>query len=201
MIDARFQHMADPGTHPERERSRFRSNSRETMKLLERELRHLGAADVVIEAGFTRGNIRNDGWPRSSAKPEHPAVRISVETPDGPLSFPCDAFDNYEDNIRAIALTLERLRAVDRYGVSVGREQYKGWAQLPAADGEFANKQEALRYLEKMAGNHIAGVQVDDLEIITPIYRIAAKKHHPDAGGEAGVFERINAAYKMLKGD
>jgi len=48
--------------------------------------------------------------------------------------MPCDSFRDWEANLRAIALSLEHLRAVDRYGVTTEEEeQYTGWLRLPAA--------------------------------------------------------------------
>ncbi|MBU1622446.1 MAG: J domain-containing protein [Nanoarchaeota archaeon] len=38
-----------------------------------------------------------------------------------------------------------------------------------------------------------------DLELINKNYKILAKQHHPDAGGEMEMFKKINHAHKMLK--
>jgi hypothetical protein len=40
--------------------------------LLERELSHLAAEEITIEAFFRPDEIRNDGWPRSTAQLPHP---------------------------------------------------------------------------------------------------------------------------------
>lgn len=48
------------------------------------------------------------------------------------LSYPCDSCDNWQHNVRSIALALQALRAVDRYGVTRRAEQYRGWGKLPA---------------------------------------------------------------------
>lgn len=42
----------------------------------------------------------------------------------GHLSYPCDTFTTLQDNLRVIALALEALRMVDRYGVTRRGEQY-----------------------------------------------------------------------------
>ncbi len=48
--------------------------------------------------------------------------------------FPCDRFKHWDDNLRAISLTLERMRAVDRYGVTLNKQQYAGFKALPAQE-------------------------------------------------------------------
>jgi hypothetical protein len=47
----------------------------------------------------------------------------------------------------------------------------------------------------------ILGVDKDclDIELINKNYKLLAKKHHPDAGGETERFKRINNAHKTLK--
>ncbi len=45
------------------------------------------------------------------------------------------------------------------------------------------------------------GVDEDetDLELISKNYKSLAKKHHPDMGGDHKMFQKINAAHKMIK--
>ncbi len=106
-----------------------------TLDLLEYELGKLKARDIVIQADFAMADLSNDGQPRSGKFPRSPRVILSFEGSKGALSIPCDRFISWTDNIRAIALSLEALRKVDRYGITVSDEQYRGWAQLPAASG------------------------------------------------------------------
>lgn len=51
-----------------RRRAPFRTGWGKTLDLLEVELRRLKAKDIVIQADFRAEDIRNDGWPRSSAR-------------------------------------------------------------------------------------------------------------------------------------
>lgn len=75
-----------------------------------------------------------DGMPRADAKPEHPGIIVNIEPRNKPpMSFPCDTFTHWHDNLRAIALTLEALRKVDRYGVTQTGQQYRGWQAIEAA--------------------------------------------------------------------
>jgi hypothetical protein len=155
----------------------FRAPWSATLDLLERELSHLDARSTVIEIAVDEGDIRLDGWPRSNARPRHPGVILSFDSKHGPLRYGTDAFPRWQSNLRAIALGLESLRRVDRYGIGKRGEQYQGWKALPAGEGDLASK-----------GRRIIEEQFDgDLTA-------AIKATHPDRGGDAEEFRAIMAA-------
>ena len=81
----------------------FRATYVKTLDELEYELQHLGARDTVIQVeGLTRDDIRNDGWPRSvNWKNGYggPGVVLSFDSPKGSMSFPCDRFGDWQDNV------------------------------------------------------------------------------------------------------
>ncbi|MEI9975073.1 MAG: hypothetical protein WDO73_25285 [Ignavibacteriota bacterium] len=81
-----------------------------TLRELERELKHLQARDVLIQAYLADRQIRIDGWPRANERPSAPGVILTFGTAGGTLSFPCDTYAHYESNIRAISLSLTALR-------------------------------------------------------------------------------------------
>ena len=143
MIDARFKSIKSwpkkPTPATER-RNRFRSSWQQTLDLIETELSKLKAGDIVIEAYFRPEDIRNDGWPRSNARPSQPGVVLKFATKKGQMEFACDKFKDYQQNLRAIGMGLEKLRMVEDYGIVTEAEQYTGWLKLPAAsatDTEF----------------------------------------------------------------
>jgi hypothetical protein len=115
----------------------FRAGSNDTLWKLEYELDKLGAVEVVIELALTESEIRIDGWPRAGARPSHPGVVVSFDSRHGPLRYGTDAFPDWQANVRGIALGLEALRKIDRYGISHRGEQYTGWKQLSAGDSGF----------------------------------------------------------------
>lgn len=126
----------------------FKASWEDTLDLLARELDHLGAYNAVLQADFAERDIRADGMPRANARqPQHPGVRLAFDSRHGPLTYATDAHERqfgygmqgWQANVRAIALALEALRAVDRYGVTRRGEQYTGWKQLPAGTGTPAS--------------------------------------------------------------
>jgi hypothetical protein len=184
-------------TPPHRRRdAAFRAPYAKTLDLLEHELDMLKARDIIVQAYFTLSQIRNDGWPYSSARPSEPGVIVSCQTPKGPLSFPCDTYHTFDDNLRAIALSLQALRAVDRYGVTQHAEQYKGFTPLPS--GETKSREDAAHFVS------IHG-DIDYLKILEnaehrdTALRNAAMKLHPDKPtGSHDLFVRLQEAKEIL---
>ena len=172
-----------------RKSSPFDSSYSATLDLLDRELFHAGARSAVVQLALDPRDIRNDGMPRADARPvQHPGVIVSFEKDLGgrkvPLSFPCDVFPHWQANLRAIALALEALRRVDRYGVTSMAEQYRGWAQLPGpivAPAAMSPEQAASFF--RGFSNDDAHVLLQSSESMQAAYRLAVRKLHPDANG------------------
>lgn len=185
MIDARFVPIEHwPGKkRASRKRAIFRIKYPDRLDLLEKELRHLGATYILIQAYFDLADIRNDGWPRSSARPKEPGIVVSFTKRGGEaLAFPCDTYDGWEDNLYAIALSLEALRSVDRYGVTKGTEQYQGFKAIAAPQQEeIRDTKWALEHLARVAQTSAASLR-GDMAAIDLAYRAAARKTHPDHG-------------------
>lgn len=180
-----------------RQRSRFRAGKVDTDNLLRHELEKLKAKNVVIQLALTPADIRIDGLPRAGARPTHPGVILAFDSKHGPLSYPCDTYDAWEDNLRAIALALEALRAVDRYGVTRRAEQYRGWQQLPenAGGGDLAW---AVRNLAQLSGIHLDPARPDKLACETA-YRAGLRRCHPDTGGSDDAFKQLQAVKAIIE--
>jgi hypothetical protein len=151
MIDARFR--ALPKWQEKRglqfRHPQFKSAYSKTLDKLEYELAKLDAKNIVIEAGFSMADIRNDGWPRGKSRPAHPGVILYFTGKDGAMRFPCGTYSLFEANMHAIALTLENLRAIDRYGVTMGHEQYVGFKQIAAPAPVEISAEAAAREIAK----------------------------------------------------
>lgn len=199
-IDIRFVSLqAWPGERTKnRTRSQFSASFSSTCETLERELVHLRAKHVVIQADCDDSQIRRDGMLRTDARTRTPGIILSFESKHGPLSYPCDRFTDWHDNLRAIALGLEALRTVDRYGVTKRAEQYKGWKALTfRGDDYFANEQDAATFL---AGEYTtASTVLASFDTAKAAYKKRAADNHPDAGGDPEVFKRVTAAWEMIR--
>ncbi|SNS59050.1 molecular chaperone DnaJ [Rhodococcoides kyotonense] len=179
-----------------RQRSNFSAPWRSTLDLLDRELHYLGTgnrnAPAVLQIAMREQDFRLDGMPRANAVPSHPGVILAIESNKGPLSFPCDRFDRWQDNLRAIALALEALRKIDRYGITPNAEQYTGWKQLgTAADSQ--TPEAALRYLKRVSGSQLA-------QTTEQTYRKARANAHPDRNnGDRSQWDRVEEAAAILR--
>jgi hypothetical protein len=128
-----------------------------------------------------------------------PGVILSFQSAKGVLSFPCDRYTDWESNLRAIALSLEALRAVDRYGVTQHAEQYKGWQALPPASGPEMSAETAAQFLSHVSGIFVSHVSTDP-DALERAYKAAARSLHPDQGGSHDEFVRLQQAKRALDG-
>lgn len=180
-------------------------NWSDTTEVLERELRELEAEDILLQMFVTRRECRRDGWIRADARPSHPAVILSFDSKWGPLSYPCQTFETWKANVRAIALALEALRKVDRYGVTSTGQQYTGWKRLPPPGGSTitTGRRDAAAVLIRHGGEPWVPEDVDDLledpDLVRAAYRDAARATHPDRGGDREAFEAVKAAKRVLE--
>lgn len=159
----------------------FRASWEATVDLLRDELAWLGATAAVIETGHFPHERRKDGAPHGSyhlATTGRDGVRLSFTAATGPLRFSTDTFYGWQTNLRAIALGLKALRAVDRYGIASGSEQYAGWAQLPAGTVPMTNAR-AVEIIRQFAGLP----EGEPVITITKAWRAAIKAAHPDVNG------------------
>ena len=107
-----------------RRASAFSAKFSDTLELLRKELRLLEPQSryypkTVLQIAMDEKDFRLDGMPRAGAKAQHPGVILTIypnAKEASELTFPCDTFLTWQDNLRAIALTLEALRKVNRYG-------------------------------------------------------------------------------------
>jgi hypothetical protein len=198
MIDARFRPLPKWNRKPDlrSRQAQFKTPYNRTLDLLESELRHLKAKNIVIEAGYGLDQIRNDGWPRGGTSPSHPGAILYFDSADGALCFPCGTYSRIEHNIHAIALTLENLRAVDRYGVTLGHEQYRGFAALPAPPKQMT-VEDAARFIASNSA-FSDGVIIENANDYRLAYRQAAARLHPDVTGSNDAFYTLGRAKERL---
>jgi hypothetical protein len=185
-----------------RRASNFKATYTTTLDLLDREVYHLGADRAVLQLALTERDIRNDGLPRAQARPSHPGVILAFESTYGPLQYATDAFTTWQDNLRAIALGLEALRKVDRYGITRNGTQYTGFRALMASTSmdvrDAACTLAAFTDDEWKWDDLLVEVGTTDKNWTRQAYRTAAKRRHPDVGGSHSDWLRLEEAYRLL---
>jgi hypothetical protein len=82
-----------------RQPSQFKAPLTNTLDLLDRELTKVGARNIVFQCDVDAADIRLDGMLRAGVKPRSPAVILSFDSRHGPLSYPCDRFNDWKDKL------------------------------------------------------------------------------------------------------
>jgi hypothetical protein len=187
------------------EYSPFKATWASTLNLLRSELDQLKADKVIIEVDVTDAAIRLDGMLYANAKVASPAVRLAFESKHGWLAYATDRYvgrwagspPDWQHNIRAVALGLEALRKVDRYGITKRGEQYAGWKALPAGG---MGRAAALGVIFMAAGLDIEPTELDrDPEVLAQAWKAARVNSHPDrVDGDRALWDQVEQAARVL---
>jgi hypothetical protein len=180
----------------ERQRPQFKTVWTRALDLLDREVFQLDGTNVEIAVDVAPAMLRADGQLRADARPRSPAVVVSFDTPTGRLVFAADLYSYWQENVDAIARSLEKMRAVDRYGVLQGRH-YSGFKALPAKASTGLTAQQAAELLETITGDGAAQI-LRDRFVARAVIREAQRVTHPDGGGTADAFHRVSLAKQAL---
>lgn len=167
------------------EKAAFKTTLGAAVNDVRREVRMLGGVDLVISTNI---ELRKDGFPRADrAAPRDTGVAVYFKLKKRPMSFACDRWWYVQDNMRAIAKTIEALRGIERWGSgSMVEQAFTGFAALPAPEQPF----------------QVLGVGANaSREEVERAYRLLASEHHPDRGGDEQEMARINRARDAMLGD
>lgn len=158
-----------------------------TVRLRE-ELQRMGVRDddMVLSTNL---RLRLDGLPRSDqAAPADPGAAVywtDVWT-GAPRCMAIDRYTKVEQNIAALAATIEALRAIERHGGAIVLERaFTGFAALPPP------------IVAGMARPWWVVLEVPhdtDVAEVQRAYRHLAAAFHPDRGGDAAKMAELNAA-------
>lgn len=189
--------------------SQFTASWADTQDMLLAEIAHLKGRDIVLEMDVTEADLKINGELRANAKPTSGAVGVAFDaTEHGPLFYRCDRFTTsygyqgpaWQHNVRAIALTLSALRAVDRYGATETGQQYTGFKALPAGRAMPAShmtSDEAWNVLWTAVGaNNIGHVESVDLHHLVKRARRATHPDHND--GDQSRWDKVESAARVL---
>lgn len=131
--------------------------------------------------------LRRDGLPLASQKqPTDTGVAVYFDYKGKQVCFACDRWKKIEDNMQAIAKTIEALRGIARWGTGDMLEAaFKGFAALPAPT-------QARTWREVFGAHPNAHFT---LEEVKANYRTLASLKHPDkATGSHEAMVELNQA-------
>ncbi len=154
--------------------------------------------NLVLGMDVFESQIRLDGELYANARPASPAVEVAFESKHGPLIYRCDRYvdqrggGSWRHNVRAIALTLQALRAVDRYGAAESGEQYAGYRQL-AATPAVMTQETAVTVIYDAAG-----LDPNGRHTVAEAFRLARRNTHPDLTGQRLGWDQVEQAGKTL---
>lgn len=150
------------------------------------EVNRLGGANALLTSNVP---VRRDGAPHDDGDPNDPGVALYFQMDRRPMVIACDSYPRAWMNAKAIAKTIEAMRAIDRFGSTQMFEQaLGGFAQLPAARPTEPPWWETLGLQH---GATLAQVEEQHTRL--------ALAHHPDVGGDAEHMARINRARDVAR--
>ncbi|HEY3347151.1 MAG TPA: J domain-containing protein [Nitrospirota bacterium] len=151
------------------------------------ELRRLEAKNIVLSTNIP---LRRDGLPKAdSREPQDPGVAVYFEYKGTARVFACDKYLYARENIRAIALTIDALRGIERWGASDMMERaFQGFLALP---------EPVKRDWRQVLG--FEPTTTPQLRYLETRYKVLAKEHHPDRGGDPEKFREITEAREQAR--
>ena len=166
----------------DRKRAAFKSgNWSVALSRLTRQLQLFGVDAFVLS---TNQPLRNDGLPYAQTRSiEDTGAAVYFRLKGAQICLPCDRWLAIGENVRAITLHIQSVRAQGRYGVGTVEQAFAGYKALPSQAGEGEPWTTVLDL-------PITATR----EQIVAAHRIAALAAHPDRGGSADQMARINVA-------
>lgn len=168
--------------------SRYKVTLSQALFALQGVLRQMEAQNVILTSQLPltgRGQPRSIKARRLSDDDNGVALYFRWQGKD--RVFACDCWRGVTDNIRAIGLTLEAMRSIERAGAQelLGR-MFVGFTALGAPP------------IRGAAWNAVLGVGLTaSLADIKRAFRNKAKSAHPDVGGSEEMMAVINEAYEQ----
>lgn len=157
-----------------RETSRFNTDLSKALNKLKHEIVLMGGKDVVLSSNYTLG----------ASNPKEPGVVAYFTWQGLQMAIPCDRWNKIHDNVQAIALTVEAMRGMERWGAKhMIKAMFTGFKALPSSEKAW------------WVVLHVPHNAHPD--IVKASYRDLAKIHHPDNGGNADAFREVQAAYEQ----
>ena len=157
-----------------RELSRFKMTMPASLANAKKQIALLGGAQLLLSSNYTLG----------CENPKESGVVAYFHWEKSLVAIPCDRWTRIEANVQAIALTVEAMRGMERWGAKhMIKAMFTGFKLLPpAATSPWYD---------------VLGVPASaPPDTVKEAYRSLAKRYHPDMHGDPAMFRRIQAAYE-----
>lgn len=166
---------------------------------LRTELARINARDCCIQIDVRERDITRYGELRADARPSMPGVVVYATHPrQGDLRFACDTYATWHHNVNAIAMTLEALRGIARWGAVRDEQQFAGFRALPGATTLTMGVSAATRILESESG--LAAPTPVTAEWVRDAGRRAKAATHPDVLRDRVRWDAVESALRVLGG-
>lgn len=155
------------------------------IKMLKDELEKNGmrATGIVISTNIP---VKNDGNPYATySKPSDVGVAVYFSIKNRAMAICCDKWNSVEANLKALRMSVDAMRGLDRWGVSQIMERaFMGFKALPEKAASFP-------WWE------VLGLSRDcTLKDVKAAYKKKLKLHHPDNGGDPYKWRELQEAYE-----
>lgn len=162
-------------------------------QLLNEELRKMDVEAVTLSTNL---QLRRDGLPYVGQKePEDPGAVLYFRRKGIDIAIACDVWHKLDANVRAIGLTVEAIRGMERWGTEEMVDRaFTGFKALPE------NSAFVTPYTRPW--HEVLQVAPDaDPSVIKAAYRNLAAKYHPDnrITGDTVKFAEVQKAYDEIK--
>jgi len=170
-----------------RESSQFRTSFGKARDAVLRQIALLAGYGLSVAPILsTNQALRRDGIPYANqSQPDDPGVAVYFTYKKTQVCFACDRWRRIEDNMQAIAKTIDALRGVARWGTGDMMEAaFKGFVALP----------------DQSSWAEVLGVTAHSptVDVLTA-YRAKRSTAHPDRGGSPHEFDRIEKAWNAFQ--
>ncbi len=166
-----------PKTEPlRRERGHFKTSLPSALVNLKKNVALMGGKDLVLSSNYTLGCER----------PKEVGVVAYFTWQNLAVAIPCDRWNLVEHNVQAIALTIEAMRGMERWGAKhMIKAMFTGFKQLPSSEPPWY---EVLGLPENCTR-----------EVGRSRYLELSKAAHPDVGGDHETFTKLGRAWESAK--